>query len=164
MKLGLVSEKDVAESLASQLRLDLVERTDYPDERPVGTAVTERFLKKNKALVLDEDDDTLLVAMADPLDDYVIDALKLRSGKAVVPRLGVPSEIEYALEQLYDGSSTASGSADTDVVAAQYLDDVEQLKELAGEAPVIKLVNQLIHRAAERAAHRTSTSSRSKAS
>jgi general secretion pathway protein E len=35
------------------------------------------------------------------------------------------------------------------VVAAQYLDDVEQLKELAGEAPVIKLVNQLIHRAAE---------------
>lgn len=149
VKLGLVSEKDVAESLASQLRLELVDRTDYPDERPSGTEVTERFLKKNKALILDEDDDTLSVAMADPLDDYVIDALKLRSGKTVVPRLGVPSEIEYALEQLYDGSNSAEGSADTDVVAAQYLDDVEQLKELAGEAPVIKLVNQLIHKAAE---------------
>ncbi len=149
VKLGLVSEKDVAESLASQLDLDLVDRTDYPDERPNGTEVTERFLKKNKALILDEDDDTLSVVMADPLDDYVIDALKLRSGKAVGPRLGVPSEIEYALEQLYDGSNRTAGSADTDVVAAQYLDDVEQLKELAGEAPVIKLVNQLIHKAAE---------------
>jgi len=149
VKLGLVSEKDVAESLSNQLRLDLVDRSEYPDERPNGTNVTERFLKKNKALILDEDDDTLSVAMADPLDDYVIDALKLRSGKAVRPRLGVPSEIEYALEQLYDGSNRTAGSADTDVVAAQYLDDVEQLKELAGEAPVIKLVNQLIHKAAE---------------
>ena len=149
VKLGLVSEKDVAESLSNQLRLELVDRSEYPDERPNGTDVTERFLKKNKALIIDEDDDTLSVVMADPLDDYVIDALKLRSGKAVVPRLGVPSEIEYALEQLFDGSTGVSGSADTDVVAAQYLDDVEQLKELAGEAPVIKLVNQLIHKAAE---------------
>ena len=149
VKLGLVSEKDVAESLSNQLRLELVDRADYPDERPNGTVVTERFLKKNKALILDEDDDTLSVVMADPLDDYVIDALKLRSGKNVMPRLGVPSEIEYALEQLYDGKAGANGGAGTDIVAAQYLDDVEQLKELAGEAPVIKLVNQLIHRAAE---------------
>jgi general secretion pathway protein E len=152
VKLGLVSEKDVAESLSNQLRLELVDRTEYPDERPNGTEVTEvteRFLKKNKALILDEDEETLCVVMADPLDDYVIDALKLRSGKTVVPRLGVPSEIEYALEQLFDSKNGAPGSAGTDVVAAQYLDDVEQLKELAGEAPVIKLVNQLIHKAAE---------------
>ncbi len=149
VKLGLVSERDVADSLASQLNLELVDRSEYPDERPDGTEVTERFLKKNKALILDENDDTLSVVMADPLDDYVIDALKLRSGKSVAPRLGVPSEIEYALEQLFDGKNGAPGSAGTDVVAAQYLDDVEQLKELAGEAPVIKLVNQLIHRAAE---------------
>jgi general secretion pathway protein E len=146
VKLGLVSEKDVAESLASQLHLELVDRADYPEERPNGTEVTERFLKKNKAFILEEDDDTLSVAMADPLDDYVVDALKLCSGKQIVTRLGVPSEIEYALEQLFEGKQ---GAADTDVVAAQYLDDVEQLKELAGEAPVIKLVNQLIHKAAE---------------
>ena len=149
VKLGLVSEKDVAESLSAQLKLELVDRTEYPDERPNGTDVTERFLKKNKALILDEDERTLSVVMADPLDDYVIDALRLRSGKNVVPRLGVPSEIEYALEQLFDGKAGANGGAGTDIVAAQYLDDVEQLKELAGEAPVIKLVNQLIHRAAE---------------
>jgi general secretion pathway protein E len=79
----------------------------------------------------------------------VIDALKLRSGKAIVTRLGIASEIEYALEQLFDGKAGGEGSADTDLSSARYLDDVEQLKELAGEAPVIKLVNQLIHKAAE---------------
>ena len=149
VKLGLVSEKDVAESLAGQLQIELVDRADFPDERPRGTEVTERFLRKNRTLILDEDDDTLSVVMADPLDDYVIDALKLRSGKRIVPRLGIPSEIEYALEHLSEARPGANGGGDTDIVAAQYLDDVEQLKELAGEAPVIKLVNQLIHKAAE---------------
>ena len=51
VKLGLVSEKDVAESLSSQLQLELVHRSEYPDERPKGTEVTERFLKKNKAMM-----------------------------------------------------------------------------------------------------------------
>jgi general secretion pathway protein E len=67
----------------------------------------------------------------------------------VAPRLGIPSEIEYALEQLFEARPGANSGGDADIVAAQYLDDVEQLKELAGEAPVIKLVNQLIHKAAE---------------
>jgi general secretion pathway protein E len=149
VKLGLVSERDVAESLAGQLGLDLVDKVDYPDDVPGNGEITQRFLKKNKTLILDEDDDDLTVVMADPLDEYVVDALKLCSGKNLVPRLGIPSEIESALDQLYDGNSKAPGSADTDAIAAQYLDDVEQLKELAGEAPVIKLVNQLIHKAAE---------------
>jgi general secretion pathway protein E len=149
VKLGLVSEKDVAESLSSQLHLELVDRGDYPEERPGGTTVTERFLKKSKALILDEDDDTLSVVMADPLDQYVIDALKLRSGKDVTTRLGVPSEIEHALEELFSGRDGTGNGADADIGAARYLDDVEQLKELAGEAPVIKLVNQLIQKAAE---------------
>jgi len=149
VKLGLVSEKDVAESLAGQLDFELVDKADYPDEVTVGTEITQRFLKKNKALILDEDDDELSVVMADPLDEYVVDALQLCSGKKIVPRLGIPSDIEYALEQLYNGNDKLGAGADTDIVAAQYLDDVEQLKELAGEAPVIKLVNQLIHKAAE---------------
>jgi len=149
VKLGLVSERDVAESLAGQLGLDLVDKVDYPDEVPGNGEITQRFLKKNKTLIFDEDDDDLTVVMADPLDEYVVNAIKLCSGKNLVPRLGIPSEIESALDQLYDGDNKTHGSADTDAVAAQYLDDVEQLKELAGEAPVIKLVNQLIHKAAE---------------
>jgi len=149
VKLGLVSERDVAESLAGQLGLELVDKSDYPEEIPGDSDIAQRFLKTNKTLILDEDDDRLTVVMADPLDKYVLDALQLCSGKIVVPRLGVPAEIEFALEQLYDENKSLAGSADTDAVAAQYLDDVEQLKELAGEAPVIKLVNQLIHNAAE---------------
>ena len=149
VKLGLVSETDVAEGLAGQLGLQLVDKSDYPDEVPGENKITPRFLKKNKALILDEDNEEISVAMADPLDEYVLDALKLCSGKKVISRLGVPSEIDAALDNLYDAAKQSDGSAGGHGDSARYLDDVEQLKELAGEAPVIKLVNQLIQKAAE---------------
>ncbi|MCO4812098.1 MAG: type II secretion system protein GspE, partial [Gammaproteobacteria bacterium] len=147
IKLGLASESDVAECLAGQLGLELVDRADFPDEVPGESDIEQRFLKRNKALILAEGNDELTVAMADPLDEYVLESLSLCSGKNIIPRLGIPSEIEAALENLYDGTGSAGAATDGEV--AQYYDDVEQLKELAGEAPVIKLVNQLIQKAAE---------------
>ncbi len=147
VKLGLVSEVDVAEGLAAQLGLELVERVDFPEEVQGGSDIAQRFLKKNKALILTEDDDELTVAMADPLDKYVVESLSLCSGKNIISRIGIPSEIEAALDSLYDPTGKAGTASDGEV--AQYYDDVEQLKELAGEAPVIKLVNQLIQKAAE---------------
>jgi general secretion pathway protein E len=146
VKLGLVSDNDVAASLSDQLGIGLVDRSEYPDEFNGDTTITERFLVKNRLIVLDEDDENLTVAMADPQDDYLVDALRLASGKTVLPRIGVPSEIEAALDQLCNKSQDPASSGAN---SAQFLDDVEQLKELAGEAPVIKLVNQLIHKAAE---------------
>jgi general secretion pathway protein E len=146
VKLGLVSDGDIARSLSEQLDIGLVGRSEYPDEPAGETPIAERFLAKHRIVVLDEDDDTLTVALSDPLDEYLVDALRLASGKTVAARIGVPSEIEAVLDQL-GNRSQASGAQGAD--AAQFLDDVEQLKELAGEAPVIKLVNQLIQKAAE---------------
>jgi general secretion pathway protein E len=148
VKLGLVSERDVVEGLSSQLGMPLVERKDFPDELPIDSRLSRKFLKQHHALVVDEEDDQLVVAMADPRNRYVVHALGLFTGKVVEPRLGIQSEIEMALDQRYEALEAGSeaGSADD---AIQFLDDVEQLKELASEAPVIKLVNQLIHRAVE---------------
>ena len=74
--------------------------------------------------MLSEDGEELVVAMADPLDDYVIEALSLVSGRNIIPRVGVPSDIEAALDSLYDtsGRDGAEGAGDD---AARYLDDVE---------------------------------------
>ncbi len=149
VKLGLVSERDVAECLARQLGLELVQRTDFPDEVPGECRITERFLKDNRILILDDAPESLIAVMADPLDDYAVKALELCTGRTVDARLGIPSEIESALGKLYDGGENGGGVTDSDTTSAQYLDDVEQLKELAGEAPVIKFVNRLIHKAAE---------------
>jgi general secretion pathway protein E len=148
VKLGFVSERDVVEGVAVQLSIQLVERSELPEQLSFGKQVSSRFLRANKTVIFDEDEDSLSVAMADPQHEYVIKALRLISGKEVLPHICMPSEIEMALEQLYDSPKE---NADPDSTF-QFAEDVEQLKELAGEAPVIKLVNQLIQRAAESAA------------
>lgn len=148
VKLGFVSERDVVEGIANQLSIRLVERSELPEQLSYGKQISPRFLRANKAMIFDEDEDSLWVAMADPQQEYVIKALRLISGKKVLPHICIPSEIEAALEQLYD-SRKDSEDQDSSI---QFAEDVEQLKELAGEAPVIKLVNQLIQKAAESAA------------
>jgi general secretion pathway protein E len=146
VKLGLVSEHDVAESLSTQLGLPLVKQQCFPDELPVDEQISHKFLRENLALILEEEDDYLTVVMADPQDRYVLEALALFTGKRIIPRIGITSEIDQAIEQRYRIQGATQGAED-EIDSVQFLDDVEQLKELASEAPVIKLVNQLIQQA-----------------
>jgi general secretion pathway protein E len=148
VKLGLVSERDVAESLSAQLGLPLIKRQDFPDELPIDENISHKFLKENRALILEEEDDSLTVAMADPQDRYVLEALTLFTGKQIIPRIGISSEIDQAIEQRYQIKAATQGE-EYKIDAVQFLDDVEQLKELASEAPVIKMVNHLINQAVE---------------
>ncbi len=148
VKLGLVSERDVAEGLSNQLDLPLVDRAEFPDELPIDTELPARFLKQHKTLILDDEEERLVAVMEDPQDRYVLDALRLFTGKSVAPRIGIPTEIEMALDQRYESQDRAGREGEMSD-SVQFLDDVEQLKELASEAPVIKLVNQIINRAVE---------------
>jgi general secretion pathway protein E len=149
VKLGYVTERNVAECLAAQLALPLVEARNFPEPLPEIERVSHKFLQNSKTLILAEDDDQLAVAMADPLDSYVTHALSLLTGKKVLPQVGIASEIEQALEQSQNRKRAADISSVTGDDSAEFLGDVEHLKELASEAPIIKLVNLIINRAAE---------------
>jgi general secretion pathway protein E len=52
VKLGLVSERDVAQSLSAQLGLPLIKKQDFPDELPIDENISHKFLKENRALIL----------------------------------------------------------------------------------------------------------------
>jgi len=149
VKLGLVSEQDVAQSLSEQLDVHLVSKEDIPLEAISESEISPRFLKQHMAVIVDEDDDRLKLALADPRDAYVLHAVELCSGKDVEACLGVPSDIETALQQQYRKGQATDAAESSAAMSTQFIDDVEQLRELAGEAPVIKLVNQLLHKAAE---------------
>ena len=148
LKLGLVSERDVAESLSKQLDLPIVERQFFPEHLAIDQLISHKFLKQNKALILDQEEDSVTVAMADPQDRYVLDALALFTGKQIIASIGIASEIDQANELRYQTRDSASGSQGK-INDIQFMDDVEQLKELASEAPVIKMVNHLINQAVE---------------
>jgi len=152
LKLGLISERDLADALAAQLNLPLVRPADYPETPATDGALSPRFLKDARAIPLAEDEQGLTVAMANPTDDYVLTALRLATGKTILPQVGIPSELEVAFARLYGSGRSAMGQIVDSIGLADDLTDEEQiqhLKDLASEAPVIRLVNLMIARAVE---------------
>jgi len=150
-KLGLVSDRDMAEALAAVLGDVVVQPAEYPIEPVLGERISPKFLKEMRIVPLADADAGLVLAMADPLDAYAIEALRLLVGKLVIPRVGLPSEVDAAFERLYGRGSAIDqiiagvGSAEDEGTAA----DIARLKDMASEAPVIRLVNHLIDRAVQ---------------
>ena len=150
-RLALVTERDMAGALAAVLGETLLREEDYPAEpvtqRPLGL----RFLKEMRVVPIGAAASGLLVAMADPFDAYAKQALRLRLSCPIVPRIGIPADIEAAIDRLYAAGKSAVGQLVEDITEGDdgAAEDVERLRDLAAEAPVIRLVNALIARAVE---------------
>ena len=146
--LGVVAQRDVAEALAAQLDLPLVDAGSYPEFPILEEMVSTRFLRETRALPLSEDDAEVALAMADPTDAYAIGAFQMVTGRTVRPMVAIPTELEAALERLYGTGKSAQrqviGDVETRVDELAFDADVQQLKDLASEAPVIRLVSLLI--------------------
>jgi len=148
VQLGFVSERDLAASLAEMLELDLAEAEQYQHALDISDRVNKEFLIRNRVLGLDESDQVLTVAMADPGDAYLLDALGLSTGKQIRPVVGTASDIQAALEQVFENDEAlAEVSAPAVSAVDSNLDDIEQLKDMASEAPVVRAVNQVLVRA-----------------
>jgi general secretion pathway protein E len=151
--LGLCAQRDVAEALASQLALPLVDASGYPEFPILEERVSARFLREARALPVCEDESELGLAMADPTDHYTIGAFEMVTGRTVRPMVAIPTDLEAALERLYGAGRSAVGQLIGDVETRSdeltFDADVQQLKDLASEAPVIRLVSLLITNALE---------------
>ena len=146
--LGVVAQRDVAEALSAQLGFPLVDVASYPEFPILEERVSPRFLRESRALPLREDETEVALAMADPTDDYTIGAFQMVTGRSVRPMVAIPTELEAALERLYGSGKSAQsqliGDVETRVDELDFNADVQQLKDLASEAPVIRLVSMLI--------------------
>ncbi|HSV19632.1 MAG TPA: type II secretion system ATPase GspE [Casimicrobiaceae bacterium] len=151
--LGLVAQRDVAEALAAQLELPLLDAAGYPEFPILEERVSARFLRESRALPVREDESELTLAMADPTDTYTIGAFEMVTGRTVRPIVAIPTELEAALERLYGTGKSAQsqiiGDVETRGDDMSFDADVQQLKDLAAEAPVIRLVSLLITNALE---------------
>ncbi|MBC9070377.1 type II secretion system ATPase GspE [Thauera sp. CAU 1555] len=147
VRLGLVSEADVARALVEQLGVLLVTSADFPDMPVEAPGLTPDYLLAHGVLPLEVSEEKLIVALTEPQDAFLLKALRLASGRAIEARLALESELQGALERLY--SEPEESEEDEGMLAGSLgggSDFVEHLKDLASEAPVIRLVNQIISR------------------
>jgi general secretion pathway protein E len=149
-QLGLVSERGLAEALADLFATRVIPGDGYPEERLFADRLTPRFLRTARAMPVALDGDTLILAMADPLDRFTPQAVAAATGQAVRLEVALPIELEAAFDRLYrDDSEAEEGGEPRDGESEGLEEDAERLKDLASEAPVIRLVNQIIARAVE---------------
>ena len=152
-RLGLVSERDLAEAWAELLGAPLLVAKDAPEMPPAELEISVRFLKQQHVVPLRDGDDGLALAVADPADPYPLQAVRLAAGKPVALRVGLRSEIDDLIERYYGSGRSAMGAIVENLDgSANVEDDVEHLRDLASEAPVIRLVNLILQRAVEQRA------------
>jgi len=150
-RLGLVSERDHAEISAAVLELPLVSVKDLPELPPEGVALSTKFMKQFAVCAFAENEHTVDVVMADPHDAYTRDAVRLATGREPRVFVAARSEIDDLIERWHGQGRSAMGAIveSAEGEGGGDADDVEHLRDLASEAPVIRLVNLIIQRAVE---------------
>jgi general secretion pathway protein E len=148
IQLGLVTERGLAEAYARLLDADIAGPARYPEAPLFPEALLPRFLRHNRVVPLAVEDNVLVLGVADALDEFAPAAISAKIGLPVRLEIAVPIELEAAFGRLYPEGETAETGGSSDGGEALE-EDAERLKDLASEAPVIRLVNQIISRAVE---------------
>ena len=155
LDLGYISQLDLLTVLSEQLGIPLVDPAELKDVPMEASVLPSGFLSQFLVYPYRVEGDTVFIAMADPLDSDTLRVSEQLLGRKVEVRLASEAAILKALDLWFD-----MGPADEGVVAAESdgpagatdveAADIEQLRDLASEAPVIRWVNQLVARALER--------------
>jgi general secretion pathway protein E len=148
--MGAASEADVFAAVARDFELRLIRSENYAKVDGLAGKVSVNFLKSHRSVPCGIAGDSLLVAVSDPGNKFVSKSISLACGRPVELVVGLPSEIESAIEELFgDGRSQIARIADVSKGVQQTHDAVEaeKLKDMASEAPVVKLVNVFFNKA-----------------
>jgi len=145
VQLGFVAERDLASTLSELLDIPLAQPEQYSDALDISHKVSKEFLLKHQAAPLAQTDQHIMVAMTDPSDEFLLDALELALGKPVLPLVGVSADIQATLDKQGKQDAALDDISDTVITDLDVnLDDIEHLKDMASEAPVIRMVNHII--------------------
>ncbi len=149
-KLGLIPEADLCGHLAQFLRIGIVEEKELPPEPIMPDVIVERFIRANGLIPVALDGQRLTVALVDPFNLESVDALAYSTSFELEMRLITPANMEKALLTLYGKSQSGVSIVDADSrgdAASEF--DLQRLRDIANEAPVIRRVNQIVAEAIE---------------
>ena len=134
--------------------IPFLSKEDFPQVPFIVDEISARFIRHHKVIPIfhDPKDNVLAILMNNPEDKECIDALRVATGSKIKVFTAETSVIDEYISKFYSKESTVNKIIEDIGVSTASLDseeDVGHLKDLASEAPIIKLVNLLITRAIE---------------
>ena len=153
VELGFLSEDDLLPVTADFHGVRLGDASEISDSPPAIDKLSLDFMRSARILPIKLADGVVELAMADPGDGSVVENVELVTGLRVEPVLVRARDLMERFEALF-GTMEGGGEGDDSGVELMQDDeeDVEHLRDMASEAPVIRLVNQIMSRAVEQRA------------
>jgi general secretion pathway protein E len=151
VELGFVAQRDILAALSEQLRIPLVPIDGATFTAPETDGLAARFLRQSRCLPIGLNEAGLVLAMADPLDFETMAAVRGFTGLRVTPVLAAEGEIVEAIDKHYGESARNDAEANFGDGTGG-TEDLEHLRDMASEAPVIRMVNATIASAVEKRA------------
>lgn len=141
---GYITEQQLIEVLEFQLGIPHVSLFRYPFDTKLFSIVSKDMAKRNLILPLKKDGEKLYVAMADPMDFYTIDDLRLSTGFHIEAAIATKDDIIRAINKYYDMDEGFEELLD----AGQGSREIQEEKIVDEDSPIVRLVNQIMANAA----------------
>ncbi len=157
VKTGLVTSEGYQAAMEGFFKVPFASGEDYPKEPILFDQFSVQFMKESRFLPAKIEDNILTVIMRNPFDFYTLDAIRLATKHSLQVLVGKEDEILSAIERTYGSGSPSMEKIIEDMeripeYQAEDEENIDQLRDMASEGPVIRLVNLVITRAIERRA------------
>jgi general secretion pathway protein E len=148
--LGAASREDVLKAVALQHNLPYLFRGELPSPLPIIKNLSPKYLRQYLVCPVSVEGGALTIATADPLNPMIADDIRQSTGFDVKVVVSTPEAILEALDRTFEGASTALSrivEGLEDDRGPEGEEDVNQLRDMAFEAPVVRLVNLIVENA-----------------
>jgi len=146
LNLGIISEEDLRDALGQLFNLKTWERKKE-EKLPVIDCLPQGFLQSNRIIPIKQYDSYLDIALTDPSDESLLEVIESTTNKRVNIFIGCEKDIITSIDETYENTIEDDMSAYS--IGQDVVDDIEKLKDLALEAPVLRLVNNTLNKALE---------------
>jgi type IV pilus assembly protein PilB len=141
---GLITEQQLIEVLEFQLGIPHISLYRYPFDTKLFTLIPKEMAKRNLVIPLKKEGEKLFVAMADPMDFFTVDDLRLSTGFHIETAIATKDDIIRAINKYYDSDE---GFEDLLGISTPVADTIAEEKLTEADSPIIRLVNQLLSNA-----------------
>jgi type IV pilus assembly protein PilB len=141
---GIISEQQLIEAIEFQLGVPHVNLENFVIEKEIIDLVPEELARRYKVIPLKKRGNRLTLAMADPLDYFAIDDIRMTVGMPIDPVIATRSSLDQAIEKYYGFQHSL-----TEVLKDISGDEMTEDQVRSDDAPIVRMVNQMIEQAVD---------------
>jgi len=158
VQLGHITEKDRVRVMGHHWGVPFVDLVETPPDPQLATLLSPEIAKRYRAVPVAKENGKLIVALADPLDIFAIDEIRQHTKHEIEAVIATEEDIQNALKKLYRDDSAVSNTVkelmrdlgESEMFVHESSEEelsAEELREIADDAPVVRLANMIITQA-----------------